>query len=117
VSDLPRLTERMLDVESYAGPRSVWPLVARLAAKLRPDEWLLVGGQMVALHGFAVGMTMTRTTQDVDMVADVLVRRAALQNCVAAVEAEGLEPRPTLDNRRLHRWVGTLGIVESEHSY
>ena len=42
---------------------------------------------MVALHGFAVGMTMTRTTQDVDMVADVLVRRAALQNCCRGSKA------------------------------
>ena len=52
---------------------------------------------MVLLHGIAAGRATTRTSRDVDVIADLLTDRGGLQRCVRAVRELDLEPRPDLD--------------------
>ncbi|SFO42451.1 Nucleotidyl transferase AbiEii toxin, Type IV TA system [Geodermatophilus obscurus] len=72
----------------------LWDLVLDLADQLEPAGWVLVGGQMVMLHGLAAGRTATRASQDVDVLADLLTDRASLSRCVQAVRRLDLAPQP-----------------------
>ncbi|MGY1714193.1 hypothetical protein ACI78R_07035 [Geodermatophilus sp. SYSU D01106] len=72
----------------------LWDLVLDIAAQLDPAGWVLVGGQMVMLHGIAAGRTPTRASQDVDVLADLLSDRAGLSRCVQAVRQLDLRPEP-----------------------
>lgn len=80
--DEPRVPRRLvaqpIDLDRLVGNDEVWKAIVGIAAALRPDEWALVGGQMVALHGFVSGVTPSRVTDDIDIVADVAVRRGVL---------------------------------------
>jgi hypothetical protein len=70
----------------------LWDLVVDLAERLDPAGWVLVGGQMVMLHGMAAGRAATRASQDVDVLADLLTDRAGLSRCVQAVRRLDLTP-------------------------
>ena len=72
----------------------LWDLVLDLAGRLDPSGWVLVGGQMVMLHGIAAGRTPTRASQDVDVLADLLTDRNGLSRCVQAVRRLDLAPEP-----------------------
>jgi predicted nucleotidyltransferase len=72
----------------------LWDLVLDIAGRLHPTSWVLVGGQMVMLHGIAAGRTPTRASQDVDVLADLLSDRAGLSRCVQAVRELDLQPEP-----------------------
>jgi len=72
----------------------LWDLVLDLADRLPPEGWVLVGGQMVMLHGLAAGRSATRASQDVDVLADLLTDRAGLSRCVQAVRQLELRPQP-----------------------
>ena len=50
----------------------LWAAIAELASYLTADQWVLIGGQMVALHLRLAGAQPTRTTTDIDIVADIL---------------------------------------------
>jgi len=80
---------------ALAGPLdTLWELVLDLAGQLPPEGWVLVGGQMVMLHGQVAGRVATRASQDVDVLADLLTDAAALARCVHAVRQLNLEPEP-----------------------
>lgn len=76
------------------------------------DEWALVGGQMVALHGFVSGVTPPRATDDIDIVADVVVRRGVLSRCAGVLESLDYAPQPSITGRTLHRFTGVRGHVD-----
>jgi hypothetical protein len=40
----------------------LWATLAELSSHLVPDQWILVGGQMVALHLYRAGAQPMRTT-------------------------------------------------------
>ena len=90
----------------------LWSLVADLANRLEPGSWILIGGQMVALHIHLTGRTPRRTTTDIDIVADVLTSRSSFQACTAVARDMGLEPRPSLNGRTLHRFTGPAGQLD-----
>jgi hypothetical protein len=50
----------------------LWELILDLAEHLPQHDWVLVGGQMVMLHGLAAGRTPTRASKDVDVLADLV---------------------------------------------
>jgi predicted nucleotidyltransferase len=103
----PWLTDEIIDLDSalVAEPK-LWRVLLQIANQLDPDDWVLVGGQMVALHGYIHGIVPPRTSEDIDLVANVLVRSASLQNCVLAAESINLTARPSLTGKRLQRFEG-----------
>ena len=106
--ELPVLTDDVIDLAGWVGGDPLWRAIAEIAAAMRSDEWLLIGGQMVALHGFVAGTVPPRTTTDIDIVAAVLVRRGALDRCADVLEAMDLRPQPSVTGKSLqpdrHRW-------------
>jgi hypothetical protein len=79
-------------------------LVVDLALQLPSDAWVLVGGQMVMLHGLAAGRVATRASQDVDVLADLLTDDAGLARCGRVVRELDLEPQTDSDGR-VYRFV------------
>ncbi|MGY1827034.1 hypothetical protein [Blastococcus sp. SYSU DS0541] len=68
--------EPWVELPPLAGPLdTLWDLVLDLAEQLPPTGWVLVGGQMVMLHGLLAGRVATRASQDVDVLADPLAER------------------------------------------
>jgi predicted nucleotidyltransferase len=110
-AELPTLVERF-DLAPLVGDDPLWRAVIEIAAPLSPGEWMLIGGQMVALHGYIAGSAPPRATTDIDIVADVLVRHDALQRCAAALEAIGLEAQPSITGKSLHRFAGERAVVD-----
>ena len=114
----PVLFDGVLTLTTLVTDTSLWHTIIGIAQALRPDEWVLVGGQMVALHGFMAGAVPPRVTTDIDIVADVMVRAGTLHRCVEVLESMKLEPRPSLTGKRLHRFVGpdaTVDLLVPDH--
>ena len=115
---LPRLTDRVLSLDALVGDDPVWKAIADIAERMRVDEWVLIGGQMVALHGFIADVSPPRATTDIDIVADVLVRPGALGRCVDVLTSMDLEEKPSITGKSLHRFVGkraTVDLVVPDH--
>lgn len=72
----------------------LWELILDVAGRLPPSGWVLVGGQMVMLHGLAAGRGETRASEDVDVLANLVTDASALVRCVEAVRSLDLQPRP-----------------------
>jgi hypothetical protein len=62
--------------------RATWEAIAQLADRVPIDEWVVVGGQMVAIHAALAGVDPPRVTDDGDVVVDV---RGALRQAMGAV--------------------------------
>jgi len=90
----------------------LWSLVAELANRFEPKSWVLIGGQMVALHVHLAGGVPRRTTTDVDIVADILTDRGAFHACRAVALDMGLEAQPSITGRNLHRFSGPAGHLD-----
>ncbi len=78
---------------------TLWELVLDIAERIPPDRWLLIGGQMVMLHGLAAGRAPTRASQDVDVLADLLTDSAGLARCVSAMRELDLRPEADSSGR------------------
>jgi hypothetical protein len=88
-------SEPLAELPALAGRlNTLWDLIVDLAGQLPPTGWVLVGGQMVMLHGILAGRVATRASQDVDVLADLLTDEAGLVRCVRAVRKLDLEPQP-----------------------
>ncbi|MGY2078198.1 hypothetical protein [Blastococcus sp. SYSU DS0828] len=97
--------EARVQLPALAGPLdTLWDLILDLAEQLPPTGWVLVGGQMVMLHGLVAGRVATRASQDVDVLADLLTDDAGLVRCVRAVRDLDLEPQPDSAGR-VYRFV------------
>ncbi|MEV0287952.1 nucleotidyl transferase AbiEii/AbiGii toxin family protein [Kribbella sp. NPDC050820] len=84
---------------------SLWDAVLDLAEDLDPNGWVLVGGQMVMLHGLAARRVATRASKDIDMLADLLTSSGAVGECVRAVLRLGFEPLESNERGLLHRFI------------
>lgn len=107
-ADQPSASLRQSDTAEW----KLWSLVAELANRLKPESWVLIGGQMVALHVHLAGGTPRRTTTDVDIVADILTDRNAFHACKAAAINMGLEAQPSITAKFLHRFSGPAGHLD-----
>ena len=107
-ADQPRASLHRSDTAEWR----LWTLVAELANRLRPKSWVLIGGQMVALHVHLAGGAPRRTTTDVDIVADLLTDRSAFHACRAVALDMGLEAQPSITGRNLHRFSGPAGHLD-----
>lgn len=83
---------------------SLWGDLGRLAARVLPAEWTLVGGLMVQLHAYEAGETGVRATTDIDILGDAR-QRAAIEKIAQALDDDGfvLEP-PSPTDGVSHRW-------------
>lgn len=90
----------------------LWSLVAEFAIRLGAQPWILIGGQMVALHLHLAGTTPRRTTTDVDVIADIITSRSSFRECSAVAREMGLEPQPSMTNQTLHRFSGPAGQLD-----
>ncbi len=98
-------TEPRIELPPLAGPLdTLWELIVDLAEQLPADSWVLVGGQMVLLHGQLAGRAVTRASQDVDVLADLLTDDAGLARCVRVARQLDLEPQPDTTGR-VYRFV------------
>lgn len=83
----------------------LWNAILDLGEDLSAEGWVLVGGQMVMLHGLAAGRVATRASRDIDLLADLLSSSGAVGECVRAVRRLGFEPLEANDRWLLHRFV------------
>jgi predicted nucleotidyltransferase len=114
----PLITDRIVTLDAVVGVDNLWRVIVDIAAALASDEWVLIGGQMVALHGFIAGAGPPRATTDIDIVADVLARKGTLERCASVLESMQLRPRPSITGKSLHRFVGeraTVDLVVPDH--
>ncbi|MGF1662778.1 MAG: hypothetical protein ACFCVG_09975 [Kineosporiaceae bacterium] len=99
---------------------SLWSAVLAVSRRLDPERWLLIGGQMVLLHGIAGDRPQPRVTRDIDVMADLVAHRHALADCVRVLRDLGLEPRPDSGGRvyRFAREVDgvTVDLVAPDHT-
>lgn len=51
--------------------RATWEAIAELAERVPIEEWVVVGGQMVAIHAALAGVDPPRVTDDGDVVVDI----------------------------------------------
>ena len=94
MSGLPLDAAGRVVLPPLVGPLSrLWELILDLAERLPSDGWVLIGGQMVMLHGLMAHRPATRASRDVDVLADLLADDAGLTRCVRAVRELGLQPR------------------------
>ena len=99
------LSNTPLALHATATPAwQLWAQAAQLSHHLQPADWLLVGGQMVALHCHLAGITPGRATTDIDVVANIVVTPDALFACREAARALNLEPQPSVDGHHQHRF-------------
>ena len=97
--------EPLVELPALAGPLdTLWDLIVDLGSQLPPAGWVLVGGQMVMLHGLMAGRVATRASQDVDVLADLITDDAGLARCVRVVRELDLEPQRDSDER-VYRFV------------
>jgi hypothetical protein len=87
-----------------AGALELWQTIFDLCDRLAPDEWVLVGGQMVMAHGLAAGRAVPRVSRDIDVMANLITSGDALHRCVHTVRGLGFEGQPSMDGRSLHRF-------------
>jgi hypothetical protein len=67
----------------------LWTNFLKLSSRL-PGEWTIVGAQMVALHGLERGHFPPRSSDDVDLVANVRAIGTSTEDLARTLEAEGL---------------------------
>lgn len=82
----------------------LWDTILGLADRLPATSWVLVGGQMVLLHGLRAERVSTRTSEDIDVLADLVSSPTAVSECVRAVRELGYMPTESTNPDILHRF-------------
>ncbi len=77
-----------------------WPNVFELAREMATDKWTLVGGLMVQAHALAHGVTLTRPTDDVDVLLHIEIDTTAAVQADEHITALGYQLREPADPRR-----------------
>jgi predicted nucleotidyltransferase len=90
----------------------LWSLVAEFSSHIDPTQWVLVGGQMVALHLHLAGGRPSRTTTDIDVVADLITAPGSFRACREAAAAVNLVAQPSITGKTLHRFKGPAGQLD-----
>ncbi|MDK1476461.1 hypothetical protein QNO07_24165 [Streptomyces sp. 549] len=81
----------------------LWSTLLDLSERVSSD-WILIGGQMVLLHGLEHGRTPPGVSLDLDVLADVLSNQKSLRLLVAALEALGFESTGVSPEGKTHRY-------------
>ncbi|TDW31412.1 hypothetical protein [Cryobacterium psychrophilum] len=94
-----------------------WHALFDLAEKV-PNNWCLVGGQMVHLWCIERGVTPNRPTDDADAVLDVRAQPSILHDVTKALVDIGFESAGQSPEGHQHRWIrgdATLDLLIPEH--
>lgn len=68
----------------------LWDDLGRLAARVLPADWTLIGGLMVQLHAYEAGEMGVRATTDIDILGDAK-KQKAIEKIARALEDDGFE--------------------------
>ncbi|GAB6900737.1 hypothetical protein JCM9957A_38270 [Kineosporia succinea] len=90
------MSERIVDARIVLasrpdGSEDIWSVLLDLALVLRPTEWCLIGGQMVAFRAAIVGVPAPRTSDDLDVLSNIYLHRDAVVRCARTVRSLGFE--------------------------
>ncbi|WP_123954027.1 hypothetical protein [Streptomyces nigra] len=100
------MTDVRVRIESdlLTGPLvGLWGTLLDLSEKV-PQDWTLIGGQMVLLHGLEHGRTPPAASLDLDVLADVISDQQSLRTLVAALEEMGFESTGVSPEGKTHRY-------------
>jgi hypothetical protein len=86
-----------------ATERELWDALLDLAER-QPGGWTLVGGQMVLLRALEQGRVPPRVTRDLDVLADLRARPAALPRIVATLSELDFEVELAAPDDSGHRF-------------
>ena len=94
----------MIELPALAGTeRELWDALLDLAER-QPDGWTLVGGQMVLLRALEQGRVPPRVTRDLDVLADLRARPAALPQIVTTLTELHFEVELAAPDKSGHRF-------------
>jgi hypothetical protein len=82
VVDVPELGDSL---------HEMWAELCSLAAE-PPAPWVLIGAQMVALHGWAQGRTQIRPSEDADLLVNVRTVTKGTELMGRALSKRGYQP-------------------------
>lgn len=111
------MTERTAEIGHLtAQGRATWQAIAELADRVSIDEWVVVGGQMVAIHAALAGISPPRVTDDGDVVVDVRgAGRTAMETVARALVDIGFAVLSSPDNvTRFVRGDATIDLLAPE---
>jgi len=95
----------------------LWPFLGLLADRF-PGGWVLVGGQMVLLHGMEHGQLPRRETKDADALVDVRIAPKGTVKFAAALIEMGLELEGINTDGVGHHFVGqglSIDVLAPDH--
>lgn len=82
-----------------------WPLVREVAEAVPGQSWVVVGGLMTHVHARLVGVQPPRTTDDVDVLLDVVAGRASATTVAGALRQLGFTlVEPGWQDSPVHRF-------------
>jgi hypothetical protein len=93
------------------GQRQSW-LGLLEVARVHPDGWCLVGGQMVYLICRERSFAPVRLTNDSDLALDVRAHPNVLHDFTAALASVGFAPAGESPEGHQHRWVRDLASID-----
>ncbi|MFK0247510.1 hypothetical protein ACIQUM_22680 [Amycolatopsis azurea] len=86
------------------GDRIVWPAMFDLADRL-PKPWVMIGGQMVILHGLLADRSIPRVTKDIDLLFDVRFTLDAFPRAHEVLKNLGYEVDGISADGKAHRYL------------
>lgn len=84
--------------------RIVWPAMFDLADRL-PVPWVMIGGQMVILHGLLADRSIPRVTKDIDLLFDVRFTLDAFPRAHEVLKKLGYEVDGISADGKAHRYL------------
>ena len=74
----------------HPAAHATWAAIANLTANTDTETWVVVGGQMVAIHATVAGVAVPRATDDGDIVVDVRTHsRDVMRQMAVALSTDG----------------------------
>lgn len=93
-----------IESDLLTGPLvGLWGTLLDLSEKV-PQDWTLIGGQMVLLHGLEHERNPPAASLDLDVLADVISDQRSLRMLVAALGELGFEPAGVSPEGKTHRY-------------
>lgn len=87
-----------------------WLALTRIAEKI-PNDWILIGGQMVQLHCWERKFVSPRVTSDVDAVLNVISKPSILEVFTKVLDELGFEPQTSPDGHQ-YKWIKGLAEID-----
>ncbi|OIQ71094.1 hypothetical protein GALL_472890 [mine drainage metagenome] len=75
---------------------SSWKAVLEIAGQVPLEKWVLIGGQMVALHALIASTNPPRLSLDIDLLVHVLAPKGALGTCSRLLQEMDFQPEMDL---------------------